>query len=299
MKTNYILIILATIVAFTSCEKIIDISIPESERKLVLNGLLIAGKPIEIKLSKSVSVFEENAIIDIVSNAKVEVFENEILLGEATHINSGWYRLDNKAIAGAKYTLKVTQTGLQHIIAETTVPNQDFSFKTDTVLFISEWGQRMYKLKYSATTNTSNKSFYMLKPYEKPSVYYFINEKGLADSAYYTNYYGAFQTQDPSLISNWYGEFLFSSETFSNNTKNIDFDFNISNSNTTVYIDYYAISEDFYKHRVTISKYMENSGNPLVEPVLVYSNVNGGLGFLGGAMVKSDSIVFKNSSNKQ
>jgi hypothetical protein len=64
------------------------------------------------------------------------------------------------------------------------------------------------------------------------------------------------------------------------------------NHKKSVYFRLYSITEEYYKYLQTLNKYSKNYGNPLSDPVLVYSNVTGGYGIFAGAAVSSDSLVF-------
>jgi hypothetical protein len=66
-----------------------------------------------------------------------------------------------------------------------------------------------------------------------------------------------------------------------------------TNHKKTLYFKLYSITEEYFRYIQTLHLYSKNYSNPLVEPVLMYSNVSGGYGMFSGASVSSDSIVFK------
>jgi hypothetical protein len=67
---------------------------------------------------------------------------------------------------------------------------------------------------------------------------------------------------------------------------------NHGNHKKAIYFRLYSITEEYFIYIQTLNQYNKSYDNPLSDPVLVYSNVTGGYGILGGAAVSSDSIVF-------
>jgi hypothetical protein len=61
----------------------------------------------------------------------------------------------------------------------------------------------------------------------------------------------------------------------------------------TFYFRLYSIDEGFFKYIQTLNLYKHNFGDPLSDPVLMPSNVNGGYGIFSGAAVSVDSLVYK------
>jgi hypothetical protein len=53
----------------------------------------------------------------------------------------------------------------------------------------------------------------------------------------------------------------------------------------------HSITEEYFKYIKVLNLYNKNLGNPLAEPVMVYSNVTGGYGMFTGTSVSSDSIL--------
>jgi hypothetical protein len=61
---------------------------------------------------------------------------------------------------------------------------------------------------------------------------------------------------------------------------------------TVVYFKLHSISKEFFRYIETLNLYNKNFGNPLTDPVAVYSNINNGYGIFGAASVSCDSLVF-------
>jgi hypothetical protein len=60
----------------------------------------------------------------------------------------------------------------------------------------------------------------------------------------------------------------------------------------TIYLRLYSITEECFRYIQTLNLFEKDFGDPLTNPVQVFSNVTGGFGIFAGAAVSSDSIVF-------
>ena len=65
-------LLLLTLTLFISCEDVIDVDLPENETRLIVNGVIRVDEtqdylPVEIRVSKSSSFFENNTIASIKS----------------------------------------------------------------------------------------------------------------------------------------------------------------------------------------------------------------------------------------
>ena len=60
----------------------------------------------------------------------------------------------------------------------------------------------------------------------------------------------------------------------------------------TIYLRLYSITEEYFRYIQTLNLFEKDFGDPLTNPVQVFSNVTGGFGIFAGAAVSSDSIVF-------
>ncbi len=88
-----------------------------------------------------------------------------------------------------------------------------------------------------------------------------------------------------------------------NNTINITANMNFQGykrNGEPIYIKYqlFEISDKIYKYYSSLDKYWDSDGNPFVEPVNVYSNVEGGFGFVGAYNVTEDSIKIDIKANR-
>lgn len=91
-----------------------------------------------------------------------------------------------------------------------------------------------------------------------------------------------------------YGKNLFNDQTFEGKKKEILVYVDIENAKISelshVYFKLQNMSEDSYKYHLTREKSRNDSENPFVQPTLIHSNIDGGLGIFGTFSVTYDSL---------
>lgn len=122
-KINQILILFAALLVFSSCEKVIEIDLEETDQQLVIEAQLKEGDHLfEVFISKTAPYFEAGGTTSI-DNALVVLKDD---LGNSTTVplvESGRYAIDYSATAGKTYQLSVDLDG-QLYEANSTLPQK-------------------------------------------------------------------------------------------------------------------------------------------------------------------------------
>ncbi len=103
------------VIAFSSCEKVVDIKLPVSESKPVVEGLVADTVGMSyVRLTRSDSYFKVQQLAGI-SNALVEVSDNHGMTTVFHETAPGYYEPSTgfKGMAGVTYNLKVTLDGTE------------------------------------------------------------------------------------------------------------------------------------------------------------------------------------------
>lgn len=104
---SFLLIGLTTL-TFTSCEKVIDVDLNDSEPQLVIEAQLMEGtQKFYVQISQTTSYFDEEQAIHI-NNAIVNLRDNEGMEVAIPFLSNGNYQAVIEAAAGKNYTLEVT-----------------------------------------------------------------------------------------------------------------------------------------------------------------------------------------------
>lgn len=311
------------IILFSACLKV-NIEIPDTGRKIVINGLITTDNLLNVRISKSAYIGDMNTSIYSslynVDNAEVFFYQNSTRIDSLYYVGRPFdedrmYFFGNywservSPIAGKEYKIVAKVPGLPDAITSTVVPNLVKIERVDTSRVLltpdpnnknSSKVQMICKINFTDPSN--DKNFYLFNIYRIPSwgnpqnIYFksqdpIVEEKlnsyqeteGIVFSDKIINgqKYGLAVTVDANAFG----------RPFSNDTPTAD-GIPYPDHIKTIYFRLYSITEEYYRYIKTLNKYNANYTNPLADPVLVYSNINGGYGIFAGASISSDSIVF-------
>jgi hypothetical protein len=322
---KYILLSILYMAIFTSCQQE-KIEIPDTGRKIVINGLITTDNLINVTINKSVSLRNFGIGDDIdEDSANVYMYQNEILIDSLNYnkkklINSALYFTPNYwskkifPLPGKEYKIIVKRNGLPDATAKTTIPNAvkiEFADSTRIKMDPDTFGSSVY----SNDRLICNIEFF--DPLSEDN-YYCLDLK--------SNYYDIwlppsdgkihcdirsvfFETNDPIVEERLIGGnglegIIFSDKLVNGKKYKLTISFNLRQLirgyssdyipyKNVIYFRLLSITKDYYVYIKTIKQYSKNYSNPLAEPVEVNSNVTGGYGIFTGAAASQDSIVFK------
>ena len=115
---------IALIVLLISCRKEINIKIPDTERKIVLNAIVHPDSVFSANVFRSNHVQDNLMKLLYLNNAKVDVMENGNLL-ETLQLDSAGYYVGTSAIAqiGHEYEIAVSVPNLNSVNSKVTPLN--------------------------------------------------------------------------------------------------------------------------------------------------------------------------------
>ena len=312
MKYYVLLLIL-----ITSCQKD-SLKFSDIGRKIVINGLITTDTMLNVRIGKSAYINDLSgdtyeSLLNI-KGARVKVYQNDFYIDSLRYVYDDYYDVWNVfypgnywskntyPLTGKIYKILVQIPGLSDASASTLIPNLVRIDRIDTVHVVLNPG----------TYIESNAGIICNIEFTDPgdeSNYYMFNISKIPTSI--TNYNNiSFECQDPIVEENLKRDELkgiaFTDKIIQGQkhrltvlikgdkiekpfteygTKSIAY-------RKTIYFRLYSITEEYFRYLQTLSLYNKNYGNPLSEPVLMYSNVKGGFGMFSGAAVSIDSIVF-------
>lgn len=302
-KMNYIKIFIALVLGFVaaSCEKAEDVvDFPIVTPKLVANCFFQPDSAWNIHVSKSLSVLD-NADIKVVEKATVLLYEDGVFLDTAkldpiTH----FYTLSsNYPQRGKEYSIEVKAPGFTQIeasdIIPAPIPIEDLSMRlTDSVLSYDEYsgqyyGTLKYEISLTFTDPPGEDNYYQL------SGYWLEKLQDWSDTTIYTIYRNDIWWSDnnqPILEETNNNYFLFSDKLISGQHFKFVAEFEDYSyfSGKTYYFELKSLSEAGFSYKKTAALFQINQGNPLVEPVQIYNNIENGFGIFSGYCPSSKII---------
>lgn len=281
------MIIILVTTGLCSCEKIIDISIPDKERKLVVNGLISSDQPVKVNLTRSLSVLEGDSLA-FITGGQVSLFQGTGLIGKFREDSTGFYSLpDFRPQVGQTYRLTASGNGLNPVEASAYLPPLVPIISVDTATITTEWGQQELHLSVKFTDPAGVRNFYGFgvdvtsKEYDYNTMTY--TGKKQTYPGYISSNTDRF-LQDESI--RFEGKLFFEDMLFDGFTKTVEFDLWDYSffASDTVWMDLKMeqIDPSYYLYVVSNSLYQQANENPFSERVQVYTNVKGGYGIFSG-----------------
>lgn len=303
-------IIISVILLSAACEKTIQVDFPDGGRKIVLNSISTTDSCLYVILTKSKHILETSNEFQPINGATVMLFENGLFVETGTELFSGTYFFYTKAVGGNTYAIEASSAVLNTVYCKSVAPfaiaidSLNVSVKTTT----DEYGSIIKRLDFLLRfqDNPSEKNYYIMYALQKENIAYIDQMAG--DTFYYENTYPLYlETLSPTNTIwfevndfNSYGgsALILDDVTFNGKEFNTPV-FSENNyyyhdpdgiKKTMIYFYLVSINKDLYNYYLSYQKYMDVRGDPLAEPVKVYSNINNGFGIFGGKAVAKDSI---------
>jgi len=307
IKNLCIILLVELIFIFSSCEKEISPHFMDGDRKIVLNSIINPDSLISVYLSES--IFPDESFFSpslntggykTIEGAKVELYDNDSLLGLLQYIGAGKYISGFKPKTNQDYSLKVTADKFPQAKAKTNLP---IKIPIDSVRLISE--------------NENENVFYKL------NIRLFFNDLPDVKNYYYLvvlynntkfntfNFWGKriFKSNDPVFLKHIDQKqyYIFDDELFDGEEYGLSLQLttNIYDglSSDTIHYHFYlcSINYDLYNYlksynKVVLTTDSDHNPIPLSEPVNFYNNIENGFGIFGGYQIDIVTLEYVKSS---
>lgn len=308
---NIIIISVAVIFILSSCEKKLDIDIPDGQKHIVLNGIINPDCLIQVSVSKSQNILD-NDDIQYLTDADVKLYKNDEFIENLIHSDSGLFKSTVFPEIGANYRINVDYDNLTSVYAHNTLKNPVDIFSVDTVIEVHTQNgggedpyqeyEIHYKIKIDDNGNTND--YYFLALSRISPYYEYIGEEYIFMG--YVEYPEYYDTNDPVLrgsnneftLDGMQGK-VFSDELFNGTQHTIDISTNIyyevfkdkSEQEYLVNIKLLTVTEEIYRYITSYNLNQQSKYDPFAQPVQIYTNIENGLGLFSGYTMYVDSLV--------
>lgn len=287
MKIYILFLIL--FVFIISCENSFENQFIETENKLVVQGIFNPDSVWYILLSHTLGLLDTSKI-QVVENATVLISDEQNKYDTLLYKGEGvYFSPDNKPRINKPYKLFVEKNGYKSITSTSKIPQP---IAIDSITYITEF---------------TNDPFYAYMGKGKINIYFQDNAN---ESNYYTvrisdspDSYSEFITSDPAIVTeapanliypdglyHGYGA-IFSDNLFNGKSYSLNLSFPLlyypdttAVQDSTHKVILSSISEDLYKYDKSWEQRKDWLGqhNPFAEPVLIYNNIENGIGIFAG-----------------
>jgi hypothetical protein len=309
MKNAIGVLSLLVVFAFGGCTKFLEFEGDNATPRLVINGVMYPDSSIQVTLTNSVGYLSTDGIEPQTSGVLSLYDEAGNLLEVLQHTGFGVYRGATTATVGSRYRLVAEHPGFDPVEASDVVPVPVpiLSWDTATVEidnpFETSTGR---EYRFTFADPPGEKNYYMLEVIQaeeffinyifNPNTGEFVPDTVWLDVPFF--YPVGMNTTDQVIASendSFLGEtltfgdqFFFSDNLFEGSTREFVVRVSEPFPGARYILRLSTLSEAYYRYRVTARRFLNTNGDPFAEPVLVFSNVEGGLGVFGG--VSSSSV---------
>lgn len=314
---NPFLILIALVVLISSCTKVEKIEkVGLTPSSLTINLRATAGDAFDFSVSKSLNVLD-NAKIKPLKNAKIKLFENNVLV-ETIVFNTISQSYLGATIAKTKtaYKIECTASGFGTCTSEFFVPEEP-EHGASSLKIVKNQNNSGGGIYYDSGSFQEGQISFILKDNPNETNGYIItlkeNWSNHGSGGGTTNYYGYsswecinqgvtsfgnynFFSSTQSVFEFYVYDDLFSGKELPITLKtNNNYNTFISGQDTLLSYDItiYSLNDGYYRHCFNRKQYENSKGDFFQEPVYIYSNVKNGLGACGGVALKTFSIPFK------
>ena len=315
-------VIVLAVMIHAGCETVIDYRGPETEPRAVIYALLEPDMFISVTVSESHSVFQVPWQPRQIKDATVRVYRDGELLetlaytgtepadeNAAVSPHSPYSSATIKPEFGHTYRIEVLIPGYPAAYGETRLPDPVDVEIADTSSSDIGYGNRQLNVKLRFRDPADEENYYRFtapatignyyafpgEPYDPGQKVYIrsddLNYGGLSDPII-----SPMQDDDIFGIYPQNEYYVFTDELIPGKEYTLNLKYSGLNLNTENYeflrasFRLNSITRDLYLYLQSYSVYGQTEGNPLAEPVPVYTNIINGLGIVGALSFKQDSL---------
>jgi len=275
------LLLVLFVLTISSCEKTFEIPIPEESNKLVLNLLMNKDSIMMARVTVSGRLSDMQAGPDI-TNAEVKLYENGTYKETLTpYLHSGrmFYRGNTLPQTGVTYRVTAAVHGYKEVSGSDKIPDTAKVGEMKlTVSQLNTWTSR-------ATINVQLHDDPEVQNYYRIRLYYineWVDANGNGGRQKLQQYFEAGEADLPLFNEDVKGEFYTTDELFNGRSPRFIFRANIGSNYKKMVVEITSLTYNSYNYLNSTFMAMEKNDEGLAEKVIVYNNIENGLGIIGG-----------------
>lgn len=285
---KYIFILAVMAAALAGCEKEISIDLPETEQKVVIEGIVEQGQAPYVILTRSSAYFDpvDSATIanTIITDATVIVSDgvstDTMVLAIDPHLFPPlYYRAPNMVgVTGRTYHLTVIADGQTLTASTTLLP----PIPLDSVWFQLDPGSDSLGLAYG----------HLSDPPGIGNAYRWYAKRLNEDDTFYPAFGGSVFDDEYIEGKSLDGAFYRGMKPNSNAPEDHNEEFAYFKSGDTIIVKFCSIEHSAYRFYRTFETEVSNNGNPFASPTSIPTNIEGGgLGLWSSCGAYYDTII--------
>ncbi len=283
MKNPFLAFVFILGIFFSACEEMTDVSLPEEETLLVVNSFFNPDSEWAAHVTLSQDRLN-NEDFRFVENATVEVWQGNSKVADLDYAADGFYRAANvRPRSGLTYELRVSAPDFPMVTASDAIPPRISiaSVELDTLQGSSELGETKLNFQVTVRDPGNARNYYLIQVYEQQEWGSFSQIFSSTDQAILESS----ANDDLETGEHYFEAAIFDDELFNGTDYPLDISLSLFQHNPEsdgVYIVLRSISEAYYRYWRTADLQSYFGENPFVEPILIYNNIENGIGIFAG-----------------
>ena len=271
-------IFLALLINSCKFDTIVNVDLPKHKPVIVVNSFFNPDSAWKVKLTRSQGALE-NGPIQNIADANVDVWEDNQRVVELTHIGNGLYRAENsKPLPGKKYELRASAPDYLPVTASDIAP-QAVAITKVKVDTITKADYEELELTISFTDPPA------------PGSKYHINLWGWSGNENGGLEFNAVNFSSSDLLLSegqamdmefWDNQAVFNDVILAGKQYGLKLRISTYYAQQDLYVMLSTVSDAYYTYHKSFQKHQDTEENPFSEPVIVYNNVENGLGIFAG-----------------
>ncbi|MCK5824390.1 MAG: DUF4249 domain-containing protein [Ichthyobacteriaceae bacterium] len=297
--------ILVVLLIVSSCRKEADIDVPNGDPQLVVTNFITVNTDTSfVRVLWSEPIYNnagfnqynnnykhvENADVNIINNGKKhKLIYDKLGVYYTADVD---FNIGDKVELSVNYDEKNKLTALCKIPVE---PKYKIEYLNTDSIYVDEWSVKiMEEFKFTALNKGSNYYALHLNVFYESNIYNYNDKDKLVDGV-----------KSVQKSTSWFDKSYFELDEnksvilrhikYVNANRETDLDVIYSNKEINDSIEFIALTcdVDYFKYHKSIEKYGYGGADVFTEPVIVYSNVIGGLGVFGAYNRVTQNVLIK------
>lgn len=304
-RLNLYLFIIFFVICLYSCEKVIEIEIPEVKPSLVVNSIFSPDSLLKVQISSSNYIYDSSE--NYINDAIVELYLEGNLIENLENSGNGFYKSISKPIDLKNYQIKVKHSDYDEVSSESYIPEkvEIKSLKNTFNSYRDMYGDYCHQLEIIFIDPPETENFYEIKLYIDSLKDWFWSHD---DTIVYKSEFLYFNTNDIVLnseidFSQNNNMVFFSDELINGEEKSIILNYKFSSFPSdepidtlfNLFVQFNSTSKEYFEYEESYYNFM-NTLSYLYIPEYNYqviSNIENGFGVFAGYNQYSDTLKFR------
>lgn len=297
------------LLSVSGCEQPPSLTLETHDAKLVVVGNFTRDKAVQVFVSKSQSILGEEEEV-YVSDATVEIYEDGAyletleLVGSKPDLNNIPYYTTRNLVpkVNTTYTIQVESPCCAPVTARSRIPNSiSFSSASISDFAVEEIRETeeylaSYLVKLSFEDPSEEKNYYHISLLQQIHRYAVVEGDTSITGSYLRSLVFGPGYNENGRVAHVNGGLLVEDNPLNNGQKiSFELPLNIKLKKDEellgkLFLELRAVTEEYYRYFSGLSRQSQSSDSPFTEPVIIYDNIDGGLGIFAGYNVSLDSL---------